>query len=535
VARALNARATPDRSTIGIWIALLGLYLVVRAQLLAVPLERDEGLYGVIGQAILRGEVPYRDVFEHKPPGLFYLYALAVLLVPPTATGLHTFLLVWNLGTALCASSIAAALATPVAARWTMLLFTIASASAAVEGFALTSEMLILLPLTLSLRLALAAVQGERTRVLLLVASGALGALAFWVKQPAAVAGAIAPLVILAARRGAPRRARTELGLWSAGAVAVSLAATVPFAALGVWDEFWYWAFTHSLLYGQIGATHWGQRVLGSLANLGRDLGWALAAGVGGSLFALWMRRPGAWVGLAFLALSVVSAFHSQFLYLHYFALLTPAAAIAGGLGLAWLQEACERRFGAAGARLFVFASVLLAVGTPVLARPWYWLRPDPVAVSNRTLGLQGFDAAPLLAAYLRERVRPDERFFVYGSEPEIAFVAERRDLNPFVVVYPLTWDWPRHREFQERLWAEIERWRPPYILVPQTPYTLVRSPRMDPFLEEKLLALGRAEYRVEARLVVDAARRFELVEASAARPLQPGASILYEIWRRRS
>jgi hypothetical protein len=527
---------TPDRLTIGIWITLLGLYLVVRAQLLAVPLERDEGLYGVIGQAILRGEVPYRDVFEHKPPGLFYLYALAVLIVPPTAIGLHTFLLVWNLGSALCASSIAATLATPVAARWTMLLFTIASASAAVEGFALTSEMLILLPLTLSLRLALAAVHGERAQRPLLVASGALGALAFWVKQPAALAGAIAPLVVLAARRGAPRRALADLGLWSAGALAVSVGATVPFAALGVWDEFWYWAFKHSLLYGQVGATHWGQRVIGNLANLGRDLGWALGVGVGGCLFAVWTRRPRAWVGLAFLALSVVSAFHSQFLYLHYFALLTPAVAIAGGLGLAWLQEASGRRFGTAGARLFVFSSVLVMAGTPVLARPWYWLRPDPAAVSNRTLGLQGFDAAPLLAAYLRERMRPDERFFVYGSEPEIAFIAERRDVNPFVVVYPLTWDWPRHREFQERVWAEIERWRPVYILVPRTPYTLVRSPRMDTFLEENLLALGHAEYRVEALLVVDAARRFELVaDASASRPLEPGASILYEIWRRRS
>src|SRR5262245_4682534 len=127
-------------STAAIWVALLAFYVLVRAQLLVVPLERDEGLYGVIGQAILRGEVPYRDVFEHKPPGLFYLYALAVWLAPPTAAGMHAFLMVWNLGTALCVSSVAAVVAdSPVAARWAMLLFTIGSAAPAVEGFALTS------------------------------------------------------------------------------------------------------------------------------------------------------------------------------------------------------------------------------------------------------------------------------------------------------------------------------------------------------------------------------------------------------------
>jgi hypothetical protein len=68
----------------------------VRVQLLDVPLDRDEGGFGYIGQAIWRGELPYRDLLDHKPPGLFYLFALAVKVVPPTAAGLQAFLHVWN-------------------------------------------------------------------------------------------------------------------------------------------------------------------------------------------------------------------------------------------------------------------------------------------------------------------------------------------------------------------------------------------------------------------------------------------------------
>src|SRR5438552_14527006 len=107
-----------SRGRVAVWVALVVLYVGVRLPLLAVPLERDEGLYAGIGQAVLRGEVPYRDVFEHKPPGAFYLYALGLLVVPPSAAGVHAFLAVWNLATALCAAALAAAIAGRPAAPW---------------------------------------------------------------------------------------------------------------------------------------------------------------------------------------------------------------------------------------------------------------------------------------------------------------------------------------------------------------------------------------------------------------------------------
>jgi hypothetical protein len=43
-------------------------------------LEADSGVYAYIGSAILDGELPYRDVWEHKPPVGFYLNALALAL-----------------------------------------------------------------------------------------------------------------------------------------------------------------------------------------------------------------------------------------------------------------------------------------------------------------------------------------------------------------------------------------------------------------------------------------------------------------------
>lgn len=39
---------------------------------IAVPLDRDEGAFLAVAQRILHGSIPYRDVFDHKGPGIYY-------------------------------------------------------------------------------------------------------------------------------------------------------------------------------------------------------------------------------------------------------------------------------------------------------------------------------------------------------------------------------------------------------------------------------------------------------------------------------
>jgi hypothetical protein len=38
---------------------------------------RDQGIYAVVGDALLHGRAPYRDAWDFKPPGIFFVYALA--------------------------------------------------------------------------------------------------------------------------------------------------------------------------------------------------------------------------------------------------------------------------------------------------------------------------------------------------------------------------------------------------------------------------------------------------------------------------
>ena len=41
------------------------------------PFDRDEGAYATIAQGLTHGLLPYRDLFDHKPPGIYGWYALS--------------------------------------------------------------------------------------------------------------------------------------------------------------------------------------------------------------------------------------------------------------------------------------------------------------------------------------------------------------------------------------------------------------------------------------------------------------------------
>ncbi|HKV86041.1 MAG TPA: hypothetical protein VJN88_15925 [Ktedonobacterales bacterium] len=59
------------------WLLILvaGLLLALNLMDVVVPMDRDEGAFLAIAQEILRGHVPYRDVFDQKSPGIYYLLA----------------------------------------------------------------------------------------------------------------------------------------------------------------------------------------------------------------------------------------------------------------------------------------------------------------------------------------------------------------------------------------------------------------------------------------------------------------------------
>lgn len=49
----------------------------------------DAGIYYSIGKGIVHGYVPYRDMFDHKGPVVFFIFALGYLLTPDFFYGVY--------------------------------------------------------------------------------------------------------------------------------------------------------------------------------------------------------------------------------------------------------------------------------------------------------------------------------------------------------------------------------------------------------------------------------------------------------------
>ena len=70
----LTAETEHDPET---WLRVVSWLIVIFsvAQVLVYSFGRDQGIYGVVAEGMLRGDVPYRDLWDFKPPGIFFVYA----------------------------------------------------------------------------------------------------------------------------------------------------------------------------------------------------------------------------------------------------------------------------------------------------------------------------------------------------------------------------------------------------------------------------------------------------------------------------
>ena len=49
----------------------------------------DVNILGTMGREMLKGQVPYRDLFDHKGPLIYFLFGLCQWLIPGTYHGLY--------------------------------------------------------------------------------------------------------------------------------------------------------------------------------------------------------------------------------------------------------------------------------------------------------------------------------------------------------------------------------------------------------------------------------------------------------------
>jgi 4-amino-4-deoxy-L-arabinose transferase-like glycosyltransferase len=223
-------------------VAILFITFLARVPSLFEPLwVEDEAIYLTIGQKILRGGLLYANIFDHKPPGIYYLVAAAIKLLGPSIWSLRFLLMIWVLATLTAFYFLVKKVFGQREALVATILLSILTSTPLIEGNVANSEILMILPIILGVLVGL-----NKNFFL----SGTFFSLAFLLKFPAVFDfAAFFVFIGLAINKGTVFQTLKNLsGLVSGFLVPVAFV-SLYFAARGTFGVYFSSAFLYNVSY----------------------------------------------------------------------------------------------------------------------------------------------------------------------------------------------------------------------------------------------------------------------------------------------
>jgi 4-amino-4-deoxy-L-arabinose transferase-like glycosyltransferase len=447
----------------------------------------DEGVYAYIGWGMLDGLVPYKDVFDHKPPGIYLLYSLVFLLTEPSALNVKVFASIYTLATTFAVFLLTRKVAGTKAGCLSALLFGIFSCGPKIEGGGVNTEIFMILPYILAAYFLLrAAATEKRTRYFL---AGLFTGVACTIKQVAVVnvLWIAAFLLFRIWRRRTGKRVR-DIAADGAAVAAGMVLPWIPFAlyfyAQDSLHEFFYWQVSFNFDYMDRGVKY-----LANLTILLKQMKiilsenailWLLAL-VGLSSLGRHVPEPegshsdtvlqpsakrevlllmATWPLFSFLGIAMGGRYYG-----HYFIQIIPSLAVLGGVGLIAVVQALRfkgKEVFRQPSRILLAALIIWSCVLFVKTDAPYYLRYDEEQISFRVYGTPVFSVTRFVGNYLKERTQPGDLIYVWRVNPEINFYALRKSPTPFLI------HWSYEDETLEKIVNALHRAPPRYIVAMQ-------------------------------------------------------------------
>jgi len=445
---------------------ILGAFL--SAPLVCYPFTYDQGVYADIADAMLRGGVVYRDAWEHKPPGIYYLYYLAFLLIgrdfwtirvlEALAIGLGSAGLIrtaqrWFGSTP---AGVVAALALPI------VYLQVGKNSAEPESFQI--------PL-IAWAMACWPIASDKGTVEWRCAlSGFLLSLAIMLKTPVATVALVFWLdrAIRDLRKERWRDKVYATAVFSFGLASAPLAILAYYSARGGFAETWDALVLFPLQYnrrsvGRVSvldialSRDWIQGLLPISALILLLLGLIQGLRVRWKETVRWVSVfAGAWASM------VVQCTGHVYLKM----VLIPSLAL--GMGLVFVRKEPSGMRGGLDRILCWVGGLLTAIAGVQYAATLWTRRADfrEVAHASRFLPTQGENLEVI--QHVRQRTTPQDRIFIWGNEPVTYFLCDRPIAGPYAHLLPILPPWMG----SERLYAlfpRLDRDKPRLIIVSPT------------------------------------------------------------------
>jgi 4-amino-4-deoxy-L-arabinose transferase-like glycosyltransferase len=424
-------------------------------------LDRDEGVYALVAEGWAAGALPYRDRFDHKPPGVYLLYLLAHAVGGDSQVPVRMLFACLVVLTGLAAGAVVRRCLddeNPWPSVLAAVLVIFYMSSSATWGGTANTEIPMVCLLTLAALAALRARDGQRWRWGVLC--GLCLSLALLFKPTGAGEALLIALAYLAPTLAGGRRAAG----WARDALALLVGVLTPVAAFALYFQL------HGALADAIAAIVTFNRLYLATAPiplaaragqmLGRLAGAFLPLSCGFSLLVLaqlgrrldWRRG----FVLAWCAASLAGIFVQGRDYAHYYQELVVPFSCAVALLVARIERA--RADGRRAVALTRAGSVacLALLALPEMsstARRWSWI------ASHQSWQREAAREAAAIA-------RPGEPILVYGAEAQIYLHARRTPASRYIYKGPLLGNSALSRKAREVFMADLVRNRPRVVIV---------------------------------------------------------------------
>jgi 4-amino-4-deoxy-L-arabinose transferase-like glycosyltransferase len=526
-ARLLGQLRIPDT-----WLAALGWTVVAFSlgQVLCFGFGRDQAIYAEVARRMAEGAVPYRDVWDFKPPGIFSIYAAAFAVFgerswAPRVLEVSALLLLVLAFRGI--SRIATGRSLPGTVGGALACLAHAQLdfwhTGQPESFGAAT---VAVALWAALRYH---TSPSRRRAAWATGSGVLFGLSFLLKPPLGGGALVCAIALGAASWRQQRRLSSALApalLLGGGALLVLGTCAGIFAWSGAWEDLTWTLFEFAPGYTRAGAA--GSFASGTMRALHETFWqygvWGLSGVVLGVLAATevrGLRMPFALVlSVALVHLIGVALQRKHFPY-HHGAVL-PLVALCAGFGFEWLwQRSKGGRLGRAGPPLAVAAmAALVAVRTIRLdVEGSFWWRAGGrlgglfgVAPARSLDRVVGYDLSAIreVAGAVARRISTEDALYVWGFEPALYFFSGRRPASRFIYNVPQRATWQRARA-RAALLADLAR-DPPALFAVQhgDRFEWVTGDRLDSAESlssfPELVALLHRDFHLSARV-----RNFDL------------------------
>lgn len=450
-----------------ILISCVGLLMLMRLRTWSEPPETDLSTYWVVAQELLHGKRLYADVWDIKPPAVYWIYALAALWT--TNPFLARYVL-WTIATVLTLIGVfllsKKLFRSERAAITSAVIWTLVAADCLLQANQPNVEVFMNTCVVWAMVFLLATVQ-KRQRTLMAFLAGTLlglGCLLKTVMVPhVALLGAAWVYHWQQKQLGEKRRLVFYLLVFAVGVILPCVICLTVFIV----QNTTYDAYLTLVQWGAEYSKNPLANVISGLSPLRllpqaalNVLPTIILAGIGIYYVIGWSNREtrlwlGAWACSTFLAYSLPGRF-----YPHYYQLWLPFWCILAGTAI------CTQRhfWGQSGGR-WMYVLVGALVFCQVLTQAPFYLRP-PELWSYAKYG-PGFVNEAFIGKQLREFLHPTERLYVWGTAPTLYESAQRRPASGIFFCIPVLWG-PTTQTLTRRTLQDFQR-TPPELLVMDT------------------------------------------------------------------